>query len=72
MDMVASSVGEEGLHGVNGREGDARKEGEVTAGRINTRSVCWDQTAISERACARTSRCIKHASLVLLRVRECA
>ena len=50
--MVASSVGEEGLRGVNGGEGGARKEGEVTAGQTNTRSVRWDQTAISARVCA--------------------
>ena len=50
-------------------QGDARKEGEVTAGQTNTRSAHWDQTAIRARVCARTSRCIKCASLVRARVR---
>ena len=47
---------EEGRRGVNSWEGDARKEGEVTAGQTNTLSARWDQTAISARVCARTSR----------------
>ena len=51
--MVASSVGEEGLQGVNCGEEGARKEGEVTAGQTNTLSVRWDQRAISARVCAR-------------------
>ena len=34
--LVASSVGEEGLQGVKGGEGGARKEGKVTAGQTNT------------------------------------
>ena len=34
--LVASSVGEEGLRGVKGGEGGARKEGKVTAGQTNT------------------------------------
>ena len=51
--MVASSVGEEGLRGVNGVEGGAGRDGKVTAGQTNTRSVRWDQTAISARMSAR-------------------
>ena len=69
-----SSVGEEGRRGVNCGERDARKEGEVTAGQTNTRSVRWDQEAISDRVCARTvtSRCIKCSSLLRACECECA
>ena len=34
--LVASNVGEEGLRGVKGGEGGARKEGKVSAGQTNT------------------------------------
>ena len=37
--MVASSVGEEGLRGVNGGEAGARKEGEVTAGQSAAKPI---------------------------------
>ena len=37
---------------MNGGEGGARKEGEVTAGQTNTWSVRWDQKAISASVCA--------------------
>ena len=50
--MLASSVGEEELRGVNDGEGVARKEGKVTAGQTNTLSDRWDQTVISVRVCA--------------------
>ena len=69
--LAAKSVGEEGRWGVNGGEGDARKEGEVTAGQTNTRSGRWRLRvrecarvrvrarvqAIPVSACARVRRC---------------
>ena len=69
--FVASSVCEEGLRGVNGGEGDARKEGEVTAGQTNRLSGRWQLRvresarvrvrarvqAIPVSACARVRKC---------------
>ena len=37
--LVVSSVGEEGLRGVNCGEGGARKEGEVTAGQSAAKPI---------------------------------
>ena len=53
MQSLCKCYAKSGFAPVNGGEGGARKEGEVTAGQTNTWSVRWDQTAISARVCAR-------------------